>query len=403
MTTHPRSSDTTSATADLEIATRERYAAAAKQIEPALCCAVDYDADVLAIIPREVIEKDYGCGDPTRHVRDGEIVLDLGSGAGKACFMAAQRVGADGHVIGVDFNDAMLEVARRHAPAVASAIGYRNASFHKGRIQDLALDLDRVDAWLRANPVTSSESLAAFEAECDRLRRAEPLVASDSVDIVVSNCVLNLVQPADKRRLFAELFRVLKRGGRAVISDIVCDESPSDAVRNDPALWSGCIAGAFLEREFLRMFEDAGFHGVEILEYQGEPWQTIDGVEYRSMTVRAFKGKQGACLERGQAVIYRGPWKSVTDDDGHTYHRGERMAVCDKTHTLLTAETSPYHADVVGLAPNDIVPRDAAPLWPAGRDAHRDPRETKSGIVSTPTTTASNGNGNGACNADGCC
>lgn len=107
----------------LEASVKQRYRAAAKAPEAALWCPVDYDQRYLAIIPSEVVEKDYGCGDPSRYLRSGETVLDLGSGTGKICFIAAQVVGPTGCVIGVDMTDDMLEVARRNAPVVAEQLG----------------------------------------------------------------------------------------------------------------------------------------------------------------------------------------------------------------------------------------------------------------------------------------
>src|SRR5712691_986592 len=136
-----------------ETIVRQRYAAGAKERTDKLCCPVDYDSDYLKVIPREVIERDYGCGDPSRYLREGEVVLDLGSGTGKICFIAAQIVGPNGKVIGVDMTNEMLEVARRNAPIVAERIGYSNVEFRKGRIQDLALDLERLDAELKARPI----------------------------------------------------------------------------------------------------------------------------------------------------------------------------------------------------------------------------------------------------------
>ncbi|HMO15891.1 MAG TPA: methyltransferase domain-containing protein [Pirellulaceae bacterium] len=117
-----------------------RYAAAAKQREVALCCPVEYAADFLDVIPDEVIQRDYGCGDPTPYVRPGDTVLDLGSGGGKLCFIAAQVVGPKGRVIGVDYNREMLALANRHAPTVAERLGYANVEFRYGMIQDLRLD-----------------------------------------------------------------------------------------------------------------------------------------------------------------------------------------------------------------------------------------------------------------------
>ena len=128
-----------------------------------------------------------------------------------------------------------------------------------------------VEQWLAAHPVRTIEDAAAFETECERLRREEPLIPDASIDVVVSSCVLNLVRPQDKVKLFQEIFRVLRRGGRAVISDIVCDEPPTDEILNDPELWSGCIAGAWLEEKFLAMFEEAEFHG----RYQRGSWPQI--------------------------------------------------------------------------------------------------------------------------------
>ncbi len=147
----------------VETAVKQRYAAGAQAQEAALCCPVDYDPQYLKVIPQEVIERDYGCGDPSQHVRRGETVLDLGSGTGKICFIASQVVGPEGRVIGVDMTDAMLEVARRNAPIVAERIGHANVEFRKGRIQDLALDLEKLDAELRARPIASADAFLAAE------------------------------------------------------------------------------------------------------------------------------------------------------------------------------------------------------------------------------------------------
>jgi SAM-dependent methyltransferase len=185
-----------------ESAVRERYAAGAQAQEAKLCCPVDYDAQYLKVIPQEVIERDYGCGDPSKYLRAGETVLDLGSGTGKICFIAAQVVGATGRVIGVDMTDEMLNVARTNAPVVAERIGYANVEFRKGRIQDLALDLEKLDDELKARPITDAASFLRADELAQELRVKHPLVATDSVDVVVSNCVLNLVEAKAKRQLF---------------------------------------------------------------------------------------------------------------------------------------------------------------------------------------------------------
>lgn len=358
-----------------ETAVQDRYADAAKAQEPALCCPVDYDPKYLEIIPDEVIERDYGCGDPSRYLNEGETVLDLGSGTGKICFIASQVVGPEGRVIGVDMTPEMLEVARRNAPIVAERTGFDNVEFRRGRIQDLGLDLDLLESRLAENPVSSAEGYLEMERMTSRLRLLEPLVADESVDVVVSNCVLNLVETDQKANLFREVFRVLKNGGRAVISDIVSDEPVPAELMADSELWSGCVSGALTEEGFLAAFEEAGFYGIRVLERQTEPWQTVNGIEFRSLTVEAFKGKEGACWERMQAVVYRGPFKVVLDDDGHRMERGKRYAVCDKTFRIYGREPYAEHFDFV--EPMVEVPLDEAEPFDCTRTTERHPRESK--------------------------
>jgi arsenite methyltransferase len=359
----------------VESAVRARYTVAAQTRVDALCCPVQYDPSHLSVIPQEVLERDYGCGDPSRHLRAGETVLDLGSGAGKICFIASQVVGPHGRVIGIDMNDEMLALARKHRTSVADAIGYSNVEFRKGRIQDLALDLEKLDADLRDHPIQSAESWLAAESRADDLRVREPLVRSDSIDVVISNCVLNLVEPRSKRQLFDEIFRVLKKGGRAVISDIVSDEPVPEEMQNDPELWTGCISGALTEEGFLWAFVQAGFYGIRVLNLNAAPWQTVRGIDFRAITVEAFKGKQGPCFERNQAVIYKGPFKEVLDDDDHRLERGKRYAVCDKTFQLFSK--APYREFFEFIEPRIPVESERAAPFDCSRPALRHPRETK--------------------------
>ena len=379
-----------------ENAVRERYSGAARKAESALCCPVDYDPKYLKVIPAEVIERDYGCGDPSRWVREGDTVLDLGSGTGKICFIAAQVVGPKGRVIGVDMTDDMLEVARRNAPIVAERIGYSNVEFRKGRIQDMGLDLALLDRRLRDRPLTGAEGWLAAEKLADELRREQPLVPDNSVHVVVSNCVLNLVDAASKPKLFAEIFRVLRLGGRAVISDIVSDEPVPEHMQKDPELWSGCISGALTEEEFLGAFERAGFYGIEVVKRDAAPWRTVEGIEFRSVTIRAFKGKDGLCFERNQTVIYKGPFKEVLDDDGHRLRRGVRHAVCDKTFQLYRKE--PYRTYFDFIEPQTAIPLSHAQPFDCRRTAPRHPRETKGQDykITTDASVCRDG-GNGTC------
>jgi arsenite methyltransferase len=379
-----------------ETIVRQRYAAGAKGRADKLCCPVDYKSEYLKVIPQEVIERDYGCGDPSRYLREGETVLDLGSGTGKICFIAAQIVGPKGKVIGVDMTDEMLEVARRNAPMVAGRIGYANVEFRKGCIQDLALDLELLDRQLKSSPITDAASFLAADELAEELRVKHPLIASDSVDVVISNCVLNLVEPKSKRQLFEEICRALKKGGRAIICDIVSDEEVPEEMQNDPELWSGCISGAFTEDGFLAAFEKAGFYGIQILKRDVNPWRTVEGIEFRSVTVEAFKGKQGECFERNQAVIYRGPFKEVLDDDNHRMERGRRHAVCDKTYNLY--KKAPYREFFEFVDPVVDVPLERAKPFDCSRTALRHPKESK-GQDYNATTEAKNK----CCDGGSCC
>lgn len=381
---------------NVDAAVRDRYSSAAQAAEPQLCCAVDYDASYLKVIPQEIIERDYGCGDPSKHLQPGETVLDLGSGGGKICYIAAQVVGAEGRVIGVDCNDTMLDLAERYRGEVGDALGYHNVEFRKGRIQDLQLDLGLFDEYLRTEQVQSSSGWLHAEEHADHLRESAPLIEDDSVDVVVSNCVLNLVRMADRRQLFAEIFRVLKRGGRAIISDIVSDENVPEHLQHDPELWSGCLSGAFREDAFLEAFEEAGFYGIELIDRQSEPWQVIDGIEFRSVTVRAFKGKEGPCLDHKQAVIYNGPWKAVIDDDGHELIRGERTAVCDKTFRIYTQ--SPYGEHCTPVPPYEEISAADAQTFDCRANVVRSPQDTKNGKLTLPVVTDGD-----CCGTTGCC
>lgn len=360
---------------NVDLAVKERYSRAAVARENALCCPVEYDNRYLEIIPQEILERDYGCGDPSKYLRSGEIVLDLGSGGGKICYIAAQVVGPAGKVLGVDMNPEMLSLANRYREEIGNRLGYQNVTFHKGKIQDLALDYEKLERFIAGRPVRNLEDLEALEAWKAEQRRTDPMIQAASVDVVVSNCVLNLVSPEDKTSLFKEIHRVLKRGGRAVISDIVSDEDIPIHLQADPELWSGCISGAFREDLLLKTFEDAGFYGIRIIKRDERPWQTIEGIEFRAMTLEAYKGKEGPCLERYQAVIYKGPWRSVTDDDNHTLYRGRRMAVCDKTFHIYQSE--PYRNDIELVEPYDDIPLAEASDFDCQRDAIRHIRETK--------------------------
>ena len=166
-------------------------------------------------------------------------------------------VGATGAVIGVDRNADMLELSRGAAPVVADRIGYSNVTFLEGAIE-------------------------ALDAPGDG---GDPLVADASVDVVLSNCVLNLVNPSARQHLLANIRRVLRPGGRVAISDIVCDRPVPMALQQDPDLWSGCISGAWEEQAFLDDFEALGFENVTYADRSSTPWKVVEGIAFRAVTL----------------------------------------------------------------------------------------------------------------------
>jgi arsenite methyltransferase len=173
----------------------------------------------------DAIEASLGCGVPTlvADLAEGETVLDLGSGGGADVLISAQRVGPDGRAIGLDMTDEMLDLAKRNA----AAAGVENVDFLKGEIEDVPLP-------------------------------------DNSVDVVISNCVINL--SADKRQVLGEAARVLRPGGRFAVSDTIADPEMDDATRADAASWTGCIAGALTEAEFRETLESVGFESIEVIE-----------------------------------------------------------------------------------------------------------------------------------------
>ncbi len=342
----------------VEQTVKDRYSEGARERQEALCCPVDYDAGLLALLPQEIIDKDYGCGDPSRYVRPGDTVLDLGSGGGKICYMAAQIVGDSGGVIGVDMTDDMLALARQYQGEMADKLGGDRVRFHKGYIQDLALDLDALQQRLQAQPVAELADWQALEAWKKQQRAEAPMIADNSVDLVISNCVLNLVDEADRSQLISEIFRVLKPGGRVAISDIVSDEVVPQHLREDGELWSGCISGAFHERGFLDAFASAGFIAVGYDKWDEQPWQVVEGIEFRSVTLTAVKPSAVPNRDLGQAVLYKGPFAEVVDERGIRYPRGERIAVGSRSFDALSQ--APYAEHFVAMAPAELVDAGAA-------------------------------------------
>ncbi|NOH03927.1 MAG: arsenite methyltransferase [Chloroflexi bacterium] len=211
-------------------AVREHYAerikSSASCCGPSDCCTPEsnlYPTDLLATLPTDVANTSYGCGDPITlaSLQPGQTALDLGSGAGLDCLLAAQKVGPEGRVIGVDMTPEMIERARANAKRVNAA----NVEFRQGFLEDLPVE-------------------------------------SDTVDVIISNCVINL--SPDKQKVFGEAFRVLKPGGKLAVSDIVTDGELPQEVRQSLAAWAGCVAGAVDAKDYVAMMEAVGFRDISI-------------------------------------------------------------------------------------------------------------------------------------------
>lgn len=317
---------------DINTAVLNRYSEGAKERQADLCCPVDYDTHLLKALPQEIIDRDYGCGDPSRYVQPGDTVLDLGSGGGKICYMAAQLTGKEGYVIGVDMNDDMLGLARSYQAQLQEKFGAR-IDFFKAQIQNLKLNMEAVETRLLQQPVGSIRDLQEFEIWKTNFSQQTPLVADESVTLVLSNCVLNLVADEQKQQLVNEIWRVSKPGGRIAISDIVADKDIPQEMKDNAELWSGCISGAFGEQEFLNSFAGVGFCNVHYDKWDPEPWKVINGVEFRAVTLVATKPLE--CMAGD--VMYRGPYQCITTDDGNIYERGKRYTVSSVNRARLLA------------------------------------------------------------------
>jgi MoaA/NifB/PqqE/SkfB family radical SAM enzyme/ubiquinone/menaquinone biosynthesis C-methylase UbiE len=292
---------------------REFYGNAAENPQAELCCPTKYDAAAIAHIPKDVLDRFYGCGSPitTAGIKEGEVVLDLGSGAGIDVFIAAKFVGADGKAIGVDMTDRMLSVARENQPRVAAALGYDSVEFREGFLEQIPIE-------------------------------------SKSVDLVTSNCVVNL--SPDKPRVFSEMWRVLKDHGRILISDIVSEKPVPPHLKVNPQLWGECLVGALTQEEFIAAIERAGFYGIEILKKSY--WKDVEGYPFFSVTVRGWKfEKTSGCVFKGHRAVYLGPAKAFIDEEGHQFPRNELYEIC--TDTVAKLSNPPYKGMFAILEPGE--------------------------------------------------
>jgi SAM-dependent methyltransferase len=281
---------------------RAFYGDAGAKPQPGLCCPTIYTKDDISHIPQEVMDISYGCGSPVTlaELKEGEVLVDLGSGGGVDCFIAAKRLGKAGKAIGIDMTAEMMQKAIQNSSKIAKNLGFYNTEFRHGYLEDVPVD-------------------------------------AGTADIVTSNCVVNL--SADKKKVFQEIRRVLKSGGRFVISDIVSEVQVPADMQRDKVLWGECISGALTEKEFSDFAQEAGFFGLETLKR--EFYKEVNGFKFWSVTLRGWKFDKGpTCVYVGQYATYLGPYAQVSDDDGHTYVRGVPFEIC--TDTAIKLSQAPY-------------------------------------------------------------
>jgi SAM-dependent methyltransferase len=260
------------------------YSAVANVPAQEIANPVHYDEQEIVHIPEESRIRSYGCGSPVLdcELKPGETLVDLGCGAGVECFIAAKKVGPEGRVIGIDMADAMLALAEKSKQRVTAHLAYDTIEFKKAYLEQLPL-------------------------------------MSNTVDVVISNCVINL--SPDKRTTFAEISRILKPGGRMVISDIVYDEDIPLAIKYNEKLRGECIGGAFKESELFALLGDLNFEAATVKKRVF--YREVKGHRFYSITYTAMK-PQGAARKE---LIYRGPFAALITDEGTVLRRGVKTGV----------------------------------------------------------------------------
>jgi len=280
----------------------------------------------LSNVHDEVQAKYYGCGLTIPSELKGKKILDLGSGSGRDCFIAAQLVGEHGEVVGVDMTDQQLAVANKYIPYHADKFGYKksNTSFIKGNIEKL-----------------------------DELN-----LAPNSFDIIISNCVINLAN--DKLKVLKDAYDLLKPGGEMYFSDVYSDRRISEELRNDKVLWGECLSGALYWNDFLNVAKAAGFTDPRSVEdrpitVENEEAQLkLGDIKFYSVTYRLFKldNLESACEDYGQAVKYLGSIEnspnSFTLDGHHNFPKGKILAVCGNTFNMLQDTRFKDHFEFLG-------------------------------------------------------
>lgn len=317
---------------DIKLEVQEYYGKTLKtnqDLKSNACClnsaVPDHLKPYLKLVHEEVQEKFYGCASDIPPLLYGKTVLDLGCGSGRDCYLLSQLVGPEGRVIGIDMTDEQLAVAKKYVSYHTGLFNYKkpNVEFHKSHIEDLK----------------------------------SAGVADNSVDIVISNCVINL--STDKESVFREIFRVLKPGGELFFSDVFADRRVPAPLLNDPVLVGECLAGALYVEDFRRVMRQAGCLDYRVLNRSklilddAEIEQKIGMVGFQSLTLRAFKCDfEDICENYGHVAYYKGtipenPHAYMLDDH-HLFKTGMPVPVCGNTAKMLSETRLKEHFKVVG-------------------------------------------------------
>lgn len=301
-----------------------------KDLKTTACCTTDsapaHHKEILGLIEDEILDRFYGCGSPIPDGLEGKTVLDLGCGTGRDSYLVSKLVGPTGHVIGIDMTDEQLDVANRHVDKQMKNFGFYqpNIEFKKGYIENLK----------------------------------ELGIEDNSVDVVISNCVINL--SPDKNAVYSEIFRVLKPGGELYFSDVFADRRVPELLKDDPVLYGECLSGAMYTEDFRRMLRKIGCPDYRILtsnkiEIENEEIeQKVGMINFYSITIRAFKldALEDICEDYGQVAIYKGTIDhhphSFDLDDHHKFFTGKPMLVCGNTAAMMGETRFKDHFTITG-------------------------------------------------------
>lgn len=303
-------------------------------------------------IDNEILTRVYGCGSPIPAAIERCVVLDLGCGAGRDVYITSSLVGPKGFAIGVDMTDAQLEIAQKHLDAQMKRFGYEkpNVEFKKGYIENLK----------------------------------EIGIRDNSVDVVISNCVINL--SPDKRSVFSEIFRILKPGGELYFSDVFAGRRIPEYLKDDPVLHGECLSGAMYTEDFRRLLRDIGCPDYRVVTNKKivldnpEIEASVGTIDFYSTTVRAFKldNLEDICKDYGQTAEYLGTIKEYPDefdlDEQHKFITGKSLPVCGNTASMLRETRFAKHFKVAGDRSVHKGPFDCTPS--ADKNASDDNRST---------------------------